>query len=197
MTTTATTFEEYCAIHKAQRIMEAGLGARPIENYMPVPEEPERDITVYMVGSGWRAGDFGFLDQEVAINVSLMGAVTVSYDNTISTEEDIRVTPRKVFSPEARRKHKAVLDTITKAKNHNTSIREEIAKFDGAVGKIDAELVEEWSQIEAGRRAIQRIKSTYADYLNTARGDATIAFEFLVKAFPHYEAERLREIVGS
>lgn len=198
MTTTAQTFEEYCALHLPQRIMEAGLGVRPEENYMEVPEEPERDVTVYVVSAASYSShsDLRFLDKETAIMVASLKNVGKSYADVISFDEPVKVALEKVWSQEAYVKHRGVLELISKARDHNRRIREDVDAYDKKKAEIESAIFTEWSDIEVERRATQRIRDTYADYLKTAQGNADIAFEFLAKAFPYRGSSKLRKIVG-
>lgn len=204
MTTTAQTFEEYCALHLPQRIMEAGLGVRPEENYMDVPEEPERDVTVYMVGmSEWRSPEFGFLDEESALAVINMNPIALEGDKCISNEGDkcisnergVRIFPKKVWSHEALERQKDVLAAREKALRFNEPIRKAVEEYDKKFYAIKNVLYFEWCKEVETRRTEQRIRDTYADYCRTAKEDRTVAFEFLVKTFPQYDSDELRKIV--
>jgi len=197
MTTTATTFEDYCAIHKAQRIMEAGLGARPIESYMPVPEEPERDMIVYGVGtSTWAAFELGFVFRTREDAETVLDLEHFSLAKEAMVKSDLQVYVKKIWSPEALKAYADTIEQIRKATDHNSPIKFEIAEYDKKLKDIHASLFDEWAEIETARRQTQHIKNTYLDYLKTAKNDADVAFSFLAKTFGSYSHGDLREIIS-
>ena len=197
MTTATMTFAEYSTLYLPQRIMESGLGTRPEESYLEVPEEPERDFTVYGVGSSeWTAFEYGFIycSLEEAEHLLASNAFSIKGDSVVKHANKIFI--KKVWSPEALKAHAGVLEQIRMANDYNGPIERSVREYDGEINRIQADLWEEWHEHTGRLREEQRIRDTYADYLKTARDDVTIAFEFLAKTFSSYEAEKLREIVG-
>lgn len=196
MTTTAQTFEEYCALHLPQRIMEAGLGVRPEENYMDVPPEPERDVTVYMVGTWDSSMNFGFYDLETATSLLELKAIALNDGKNGVESANLQIFPKQVFSSVESREHADVLARREKALAFNEPIRKEVEAYDKAMLGVRDKLYSEWCEELETRRTEQRIRDTYADYLKTAQDNAAIAFEFLVKTFPNHDTDELRRIVG-
>lgn len=194
--------QDYINQHLPRRLMEAGIGARPNIPLAAVPESPKPEMNVWVLvistptwGSRVR---IPFLSEEDAMAANKLIKVYYSdFDDKVICEVTTEVQSKHVFTQDEYNRVKIQDETAKAVRESNKNIQAELDFYDGQVNQVCRALSAEWEEIESERLLRKRINTTFAEYCALTDDDRYLAFKFLLKAFPAYEASYLAEIVNS
>ena len=193
-------FEEWSASRRPQAYMEAGITAEPILNLLPVPEIPKPTLTVYGVMNRYNDGLWGFPTHAAASEAASKVTIQVYPYGTQDHEDDdngagLAVKTKNIYTAEEYRKLSPIMKEIEAAKRHNDAETKRRQEWEDTKKAVDDQLLEDYQAYATELYYEQQVRNTYASYLTAANGDAEIALNFLVKAFPAYDREALEALV--
>ena len=84
---------------------------------------------------------------------------------------------------------------IEAAKQHNATEAKRYREWEDTKKAVDNQLLEDYQDYATELYNERQVQTTYASYMTAANGDAEIALNFLVKAFPAYDREALEALV--
>ena len=193
-------FEEWSASRRPQAYMEAGITAEPILNLLPVPEIPKPTLTVYGVMNRYNDGLWGFPTHAAASEAASKVTIQVYPYGTQDHEDDdsgagLAIKTKNIYTAEEYRKLSPIMKEIEAAKRHNDAEAKRRQEWEDTKKEVDDRLLEDYQVYATKLYNDQQVRITYASYLTAANGDAEIALNFLVKAFPAYDREALEALV--
>lgn len=193
-------FEEWSASRRPQAYMEAGITAEPILNLLPVPEIPKPTLTVYGVMNRYNDGLWGFPTHAAAAEAASKVTIQVYPYGTQDREDDesgagLAIKTKAIYTAEEYRKLAPIMKEIEVAKRHNEAEAKRYRDWEDTKKAVDAQLLEDYQNYATELYNEQQIQTTYASYRTAANGNAEIALNFLVKAFPSYDREALEALV--
>ena len=193
-------FEEWSASRRPQAYMEAGITAEPILNLLPVPEIPKPTLTVYGVMNRYNDGLWGFPTHAAAAEAASMVTIQVYPYGTQDREDDesgagLAIKTKNIYTAEEYRKLAPIMKEIEAAKQHNATEAKRHREWEDTKKAVDDQLLEDYQIYATELHYEQQVQATYASYLTAANGNAEIALNFLVKAFPAYDREALEALV--
>ena len=192
-------FEEWSASRRPQAYMEAGITAEPILNLLPVPEIPKPSLTVYGVMNRYNDGLWGFPTHAAAAEAASKVTIQVYPYGTQDHEDDdgagLAIKTKNIYTAEEYRKLTPIMKEIEAAKRHNDAETKRRQEWEDTKKAVDDQLLEDYQAYATALYYERQVQTTYASYLTAANGDAEIALNFLVKAFPAYDRETLDALV--
>ena len=193
-------FEEWSASRRPQAYMEAGITAEPILNLLPVPEIPKPTLTVYGVMNRYNDGLWGFPTHAAAAEAASKVTIQVYPYGTQDHEDDdtgagLAIKTKNIYTAEEYRKLSPIMKEIEAAKRHNDAEAKRYKEWEDTKKEVDDQLLEDYQAYATELHYERQVQTTYASYLTAANGDAEIALNFLVKAFPAYDREALEALV--
>lgn len=193
-------FEEWSASRRPQAYMEAGITAEPILNLLPVPEIPKPTLTVYGVMNRYNDGLWGFPTHAAAAEAASKVTIQVYPYGTQDHEDDdsgagLAIKTKNIYTAEEYRKLAPIMKEIEAAKRHNDAEAKRHRDWEDTKKAVDDQLLEDYQDYATELYNERQVQTTYASYLTAANGDAEIALNFLVKAFPAYDRETLSTLV--
>ena len=194
-------FEEWSASRRPQAYMEAGITAEPILNLLPVPEIPKPTLTVYGVMNRYNDGLWGFPTHAAASEAASKVTIQVYPYGTQDHEDDdsgagLAIKTKNIYTAEEYRKLSPIMKEIEAAKRHNDAEAKRRQEWEETKKEVDDRLLEDYQVYATELYNEQRIQTTYASYVTAANGEVSIAFNFLLKAFPAYDMDNLVAIVA-
>ena len=193
-------FEEWSASRRPQAYMEAGITAEPILNLLPVPEIPKPTLTVYGVMNRYNDGLWGFPTHAAAAEAASKVTIQVYPYGTQDHEDDgggagLAIKTKNIYTAEEYSKLAPIMKEIEAAKRHNDAEAKRRQEWEDTKKAVDDQLLEDYQAYATKLYNERQVQTTYASYLTAANGDAEIALNFLVKAFPAYDRETLSALV--
>ena len=193
-------FEEWSAPRRPQAYMEAGITAEPILNLLPVPEIPKPTLTVYGVMNRYNDGLWGFPTHAAAAEAASKVTIQVYPYGTQDHEDDdsgagLAIKTKNIYTAEEYRKLAPIMKEIEAAKRHNDAEAKRRQEWEDTKKAVDDQLLKDYQAYATELYNERQVQTTYASYLTAANGDAEIALNFLVKAFPAYDREALEALV--
>ena len=192
-------FEEWSASRRPQAYMEAGITAEPILNLLPVPEIPKPTLTVYGVMNRYNDGLWGFPTHAAAAEAASKVTIQVYPYGTQDHEDDdsagLAIKTKNIYTAEEYRKLAPIMKEIEATKRHNGAETKRRQEWEDTKKAVDDQLLEDYQDYATELYNERQVQTTYASYMTAANGDAEIALNFLVKAFPAYDREALEALV--
>lgn len=194
-------FEEWSAPRRPQAYMEAGITAEPILNLLPVPEIPKPTLTVYGVMNRYNDGLWGFPTHAAAAEAASKVTIQVYPYGTQDHEDDesgagLAIKTKNIYTAEEYRKLAPIMKAIEAAKRHNDAETKRRQEWEDTKKAVDDQLLEDYQAYATELYNEQQIQTTYVSYVEAAKGETSIAFTFLLKAFPTYDVDALVAIVA-
>ena len=194
-------FEEWSAPRRPQAYMEAGITAEPILNLLPVPEIPKPTLTVYGVMNRYNDGLWGFPTHAAAAEAASKVTIQVYPYGTQDREDDesgagLAIKTKAIYTAEEYRKLAPIMKEIEAAKRHNDAEAKRRREWEDTKKAVDDQLLEDYQIYATELHNEQQIQTTYVSYVEAAKGETSIAFTFLLKAFPTYDVDALVAIVA-
>lgn len=193
-------FEEWSASRRPQAYMEASITAEPILNLLPVPEIPKPSLTVYGVMNRYNDGLWGFPTHAAASEAASKVIIQVYPYGTQDHEDDetgagLAIKTKSIYTAEEYRKLAPIMREVEAAKRHNRAEEKRYQDWEKTKKEVDDKLLEDYQAYATQLYNEQQVRVTYTSYLTAANGDAEIALNFLVKAFPAYDRGALKAII--